>query len=308
MARKVTVSKSNTIQTWMQKVNQMSDYIEDLDDLDTTFDSGGSGNDKSIVVATNYLYSIIDIVNNQLFGGSGSPNLTAKIVADSGGFNKLHVDQLWNYDSAMPGPGIDDSDYLWFGDSVGTNKFDYNSDSTAFGTLTITNLEEMPDSATFGKLVIRDSGFINYLHNTNGDSGNISFGTLDWTGVGEVDSMQIEHLHIIDSGSIGSITTSDSTAVLIIKNMKIISGDYIDSALVLNTIRIDNFISDSGLDSGFQVPKVTVEHAYINTLYLDSEVIDTVRPFLLTDSLGYDSPNQGDSGTIFFAGYQLDSS
>jgi len=30
------------------------------------------------------------------------------------------------------------------------------------------------------------------------------------------------------------------------------------------------------------------------------------RPFIIADSLGYDSIGQGDSGTIYFAAYQLD--
>ena len=43
MARKVTVDLTDAVGTFMTKTNLMSDYMGDLDDLDSTFD-GADGN------------------------------------------------------------------------------------------------------------------------------------------------------------------------------------------------------------------------------------------------------------------------
>ena len=274
MARKILVAKSNTIDAWRQKVNQMSDYIEDLDGLDATFQPGNTwaagypiDRDSSVVSSTNYIADYANQIYNSLVTGTAASQqrITAKIYADSGVFDKLHTNQLWNYDSAMT---LADSDATWFGDSQGTIKFDFNVDSAKFGNLNVLRLREYPDSATFGKLTITDSGFI------------------------------------------GNITSLDSTSTVVFKNLTANGQDIeIDSALVLSRITIGEFISDSGSDSGVNITKATIGTADINSLTMtDSPEITFLyaRPFLVTDSMGYDSANQGDSGQIYFAAIQLD--
>ena len=275
MARKILVDSSNTIDIWRQKVNQMSDYIEDLDGLDATFQPGNTwaigypnvDRDSNIISGINYVHDYADQIYNSLITGTAvaQQQYNVKIYADSADFDKITVNQLWNYDSAMT---LGDSDATWFGDSQGTAKFDFNVDSAKFGNLNIINLRQYPDSATFGRLTIVDSGFI------------------------------------------GSITSLDSTSTVIFKNLTARGQDIeIDSALVLSRITIGEFISDSGSDSGVNITKATIGTADINRLTLtDSPEITFLyaRPFLVTDSMGYDSANQGDSGQIYFAAIQLD--
>ena len=277
MARKILVDSSNTIDIWRQKVNQMSDYIEDLDGLDATFQPGNTfdteypiDRDSNIISGINYLTNYSNQIFNSLIAGTAvsQQTINVKIFADSGVFDRLHTNQLWNYDSAMT---LADSDATWFGDSQGTAQFDFNVDSAKFGNLNVLSLRDYPDSATFGKLTITDSGHI------------------------------------------ANLDAYDSTSEVIFKNLTILDkSPVIDSALVLNIIRITDFISDStgsGPDSGVHIDSATVGTVDINSLTMtDSPEITFLyaRPFLVTDSMGYDSANQGDSGQIYFAAIQLD--
>lgn len=276
MARKILVTDSDLIDSWYNKVNTMSDYMGDLDNLDATFNPGNtwsldgypSINDSTLVTAMDYIGREANDIYGSLLGGTSNSTrqVTMKVFADSGQFNKLFANQLWNYDSAMT---LGDSYPSWFGDSPGTADFDFTADSAKFKNLNILNLREYPDSATFGRLTILDSGFITNL------------------------------------------TSADSTALIIFKSMRWkYQVGVIDSSLVLNTIRINHFISDSNQDSGVNITTATLKTGDINTLILtdsDSPTVklDHARPFLLTDSLGYDSAGQGDSGAMYFAAYQL---
>lgn len=276
MARKILVQDSNSIDVWKQKVNQMSDYVGDLDNLDTTFDPGDSpysgliDRDSNLASGISYFGdNLKNIINGLINGTAPIVGLKAKIGADSGNFDKITVQSLYNFDSAMPGPGINESDYLWFGDSPGTAQHDYISDSTTFRNLTIQNLGTYPDSMTMNRLIISDSGVI------------------------------------------GSLTALDSTATIIFKNLTMRGQDIvIDSALVLSRVTIGQFISDSGSDSGVNIINATIGIADIRRFTLnDSQgpiTFEHARPFLITDSMGYDSANQGDSGQIYFAAIQLD--
>ena len=276
MARKILVQDSNSIDVWKQKVNQMSDYVGDLDNLDTTFvpgDSPYSGlidRDSNLASGISYFGdNLSNILNGLINGTAPIVGFKAKIGADSGKFDKITVQSLYNFDSAMPGPGINESDYLWFGDSPGTAQHDYISDSTTFRNLTIQNLGTYPDSMTMNRLIITDSGVI------------------------------------------GSLTALDSTATIIFKNLTMRGQDIvIDSALVLSRVTIGQFISDSGSDSGVNIINANIGIADIRRFTLnDSQgpiTFEHARPFLITDSMGYDSANQGDSGQIYFAAIQLD--
>jgi hypothetical protein len=115
MARKILINTANSVGTTIAKINQMSDYLGDLDDLRGNFDSiyGSSPSlairrDSNIISALNMLDSIIgpweerddstwspfdnmiEMLNHiavQAFkGGVGSA-----VVADSGRFNALNV-------------------------------------------------------------------------------------------------------------------------------------------------------------------------------------------------------------------------
>ena len=157
MARKVTVQKSNTIDVWMQKVNQTSDYVNDLNNLDNTFNPGETWDinypniraDSSIVGAMNHLRSFSTSVFGSLVTGtSPSPQpYTIKIFADSADFDEINTRSLYNFDA-----GMTRNDF--FGDSPSTAKFDFNADSAKFGNLNALRLRQHPDSATFGSFVL----------------------------------------------------------------------------------------------------------------------------------------------------------
>tara|TARA_A100001035_G_scaffold253608_1_gene226877 strand:- start:4804 stop:5652 length:849 start_codon:yes stop_codon:yes gene_type:complete len=278
MARKVTINLADTISTWKSKVQQMGDWVEDLDDLDPTFDPGDSpyagliDRDSNLVSALNYMGQNVQSILAGLFNGTTPiSGLTAKIGADSGKFDKIHANSLYNYDSALPGPGNfqGQAANLWYGDSSGTIQYDFHADSAEFRNLTITNLGNYPDS------------------------------------------MNINRLIITDSGTIGSITALDSTATIVFKNLSVRGTKplFVDSALVLDRVAVSKFISDSGGDSGVNIANCEITGiANIQTLiFNDSDGAITfkhARPFLLTDSLG---PNtNADSGEIYFAAIQLD--
>ena len=268
MARTILVTDSDLIDSWYNKVNTLSDYMGDLDNLNTTFNPGNtwsldgypSINDSSLVTAVDYIGREVDDIYGSLLGGTqqSTRKVTMKIFADSGQFNELNVNQLWNYDSAMTLGYLDPS---WFGDSPGTADFDFTADSAKFENLNILRLREYPDSATFGKLTI------------------------------------------LDSGHITNLTSVDPTALIIFKSLRWkYQLGVIDSSLVLNTIRINHFISDSSQDSGVNITTATLQTGDINTLILTDSDSPTVelkyaRPFLLTDSTGAQN---------YFAAYQLD--
>ena len=251
MARKILVDSSNTIDIWRQKVNQMSDYIEDLDGLDATFQPGNTwasgypiDRDSNIVSAVDYIGVFTDNVYKSLITGTAASQqtITAKIFADSAVFDKLHANQLWNYDSAMTlGP----TDSTWYGDSPGTVKFDFTADSAKFRNLNVINLREAPDSATFGQLTIGDSGFIR------------------------------------------SITALDSTSVILFKNLKILDSSFVlDSALVLSKITVNTFI-DSGVDSGITIDSAEVDYLRINNhMVFDGVEFDSETPFSIVGAGG----------------------
>ena len=66
MARKVTVDLTDAVGSFMTKTNLMSDYMGDLDDLDSTFDSANT----TLVQALNKVGDNVDSINERLFGES----------------------------------------------------------------------------------------------------------------------------------------------------------------------------------------------------------------------------------------------
>lgn len=269
MARKVNVQNSNTIQAWMQKINQMQEYLGDIDDLkDSTF----SNNDQSAVDALDFMGQLIPKINQQLFNASAPITITANILADSAVFDFMTLKSLLNHDSAMPDSSVHGMYFL--GDSPGTAEFDFNGDSISFGNATVTN------NLTFD-----------------------SFGQ----------SVIINKLTVMDSGLIGKITV-DSSSTIGFGNVTMIASDglEVDSALVLNKLNLTNLLCDSVHDTGFNANKASIPNLVLDSgvgtiTFSDSSslVFTGLKSFLLTDSLGYDSVGQGDSGVIYFAAHQL---
>lgn len=190
MARKVTVSKTNTMDAWRQKVNQMSNYMEDLDNLDSYYtvppfsqidDSTPygftTGQDSTFVSALNSLAYYDDYLNRLLWNPVLPHDtdkliigkINANLLVDSGYIQKLHVDQLWNYDSALTGPRNGDSDYLWYEDSPGTAAFDFIADSVHINTLYVVNADFIDSAQIYDRLTVNE-----WTQDTGDDLGFVS--------------------------------------------------------------------------------------------------------------------------------------
>lgn len=155
MARKVLISKTNTLDVWRQKVNQMSDWFGDP----SGYESDGKPIDfKDYVTALNHQLNHLDYLEKLLFApltDSDKPllgKITANLLGDSGSFDFLRTDQLWNYDSGMNGPQNDDSDYLWYGDPPGTAKFDFKADSVHINDLYIVNADFIDSAQVYDRI------------------------------------------------------------------------------------------------------------------------------------------------------------
>ena len=316
MARKILVDSSNTVAVWVQKTNTMSDYMGDLDNLSSVFDSNlgdplWPDQDSNFVSSLNHIAWLGPTVDQTLFGivpTAGARGnvinplkITARIQADSALFDKITVSKLFNTDIDLL--TFDDSDF--FGDSnplTGGLHFDFNADSARFGTITV-----------------HDS---NNLDTLSGDS--ISIGNVLIGGTGKISRLFM-----------------DDSSTIIFNNARILSNgstEMFDSVFVTNIIYVDSFISQAGGDSGFVVDsafinvlnipnwdssalgdsarirtisadsasfnKLTVNHNFdvdsisINRLIMDDTIIDSIAPFLFGDS----------TGTSIFAAYTLQES
>ena len=73
MTRKEEILTHAPIGQWVSKTNLMSDYIGDLDLLDSSFRAYDSdinkSNDSNVVFAINYLWDAIDSINQLLNSG-----------------------------------------------------------------------------------------------------------------------------------------------------------------------------------------------------------------------------------------------
>jgi len=181
MARKITVAKTNTLNAWRLKVNQMSDYVEDLDDLDDYFQSPrgySTPQDSNIVDAINSVRSPFGNLECLLFDpyrdsdtGEHIPekciidSVAANMLVDSGKIETLYLQRLDNYDSGLVGPQNPDSAYLWYGDSAdGTppSNYDFVGDSVHINRLYMRDASVLDSAQVYDKVTVdqwtQDSG------------------------------------------------------------------------------------------------------------------------------------------------------
>ena len=122
MARKVIFNKNNTLLVTINKINQMSDYLGDLDDLNKSsyqlpkrsflggfaeneYVENGGPADQSAAAATEWLHRELAKARNSLFGKAGDSNDSAEeygilrfgsvLVADSAVIKRLVVSKLF---------------------------------------------------------------------------------------------------------------------------------------------------------------------------------------------------------------------
>ena len=101
MARKIIVNAGDAIGSLVSKNNQMSNYLGDLDLLDSHFATSqlvddpdvGKFDDSSFVKAINHLHYELDSINSYLTGGTAS--LTVDFIrGDSARFTNLSVGSI----------------------------------------------------------------------------------------------------------------------------------------------------------------------------------------------------------------------
>ena len=242
MARKIKVNTNDAIGTMVSKLNTMSNYLGDLDDLDSSFKTSqyadspdiGKFDDSSFVKALNHLNYELDSMNSYLTSGTATIRVGG-IIGDSATFTRLTVGELI-VDSAT----IDSSTVtLLRGGGL-------RYDSATIDSARITNLSGINinyDSADFS--IIRanatfgDSARITGISGTNFnyDSGHISNLFVDSAGIvnASINNFDANIANIsnilsmdgVDMTDVHVFTIRDSTGVILL-------GGYLmstDSAL-----------------------------------------------------------------------------
>lgn len=161
MTRKITVDLVDAIGTFMTKTNQLSDYIGDLDNLDSTFDLAYA--DSSIVSALNHMGDKLDSIGNVLF--NNGTLFVSGFSGDSAEFKRLRVGKITADSAQIDSATINDlyvtgtlfADSARFAtihvDSIGVAAgASLTIDSATINKLNVTNLTI--DSATVNRLTV----------------------------------------------------------------------------------------------------------------------------------------------------------
>ena len=184
MTRKEEILTNAPIGQWVSKTNLMSDYIGDLDLLDSAFQeydsTAAKSNDSNIVMSINYLWDTIDSINTLLSSGF---LVLKNLQADSATFRIIRAGMLVadsaTVDSAyiqdLTVSGVLDVDSAEF-DIINVNTINVDSGGTLFiDSATVNYLNAhyiLTDSAKINKLTSGsiisdsatiDSAFINNL-------------------------------------------------------------------------------------------------------------------------------------------------
>ena len=179
MTRKIQIDLVDAIGTFMNKTNLLSDYIGDLDDLDSSFADNFA--DSNIVSSLNYLSDKLDSIGNVLFGAGG--NLFVKgFIGDSAEFKRLRVGEL-TADSAT-------IDSATIGDLYVTGSL--IADSATFAQIHVDSIGVDP-----GATLTIDSATINKLNVTSLTIDSATVNRLT-AGFADIDSAEIDSATITD--------------------------------------------------------------------------------------------------------------
>lgn len=232
MARKIQVNTNDAIGTMVSKLNTMSNYLGDLDDLDSSFKTSqfvdspdvGHYDDSSFVKAINHLNYSLDSMNSYLTSGTATLRVGA-ITGDSARFTRLSVGELI-VDSAT----IDSSTInLLRGTSLNyaTASFDsaripnlsglnINYDSADFSIIRATNI--FGDSARIEG--ISGTGNFNYvnghLSNLYVDSAGIVNASIDNFYANIANISNILSMDGVDMTDVHEFTIRDSTGAILL--------------------------------------------------------------------------------------------
>tara|TARA_R110002153_G_scaffold112262_1_gene254210 strand:+ start:396 stop:1229 length:834 start_codon:yes stop_codon:yes gene_type:complete len=245
MARKIIVNAGDAIGSLVSKNNQMSNYLGDLDLLDSHFATSqlvdaGKFDDSSFVKAINHLHYELDSINSYLTGGTAS--LTVDFIrGDSARFTNLSVGSI-TIDSAT----IDSA----FVGLLRGNVLDYNSatiDSARITNLSGRNLNfdsadiiSLRSEETFGDSAritnISGSGLINYA------SGNFATIVSDSIGFGTVsmNTLTANTIAVSNDVVIGGTVTAT--------NVVVNDSAYVGGTLTATTVDVDTTFRMDNLD------------------------------------------------------------
>lgn len=185
MTRKETILTNAPIGQWVSKTNLMSDYIGDLDNLDSSFrlyDSDvNKSHDSSIVDAINFTWDAVDSINQLLNSGL---LVMKNLLADSATFRIIRTGML-----------VADSATI---DSA------YIQDLTVSGRLDV-------ESAEFDRINVNsinvDSGGTLFIDSATVNVMNAHFLLTDSAKINNI----VTNSFIVDSATIDSATIGDLT-------------------------------------------------------------------------------------------------
>jgi len=217
MARKIQVNTVDAIGTMVSKLNTLSNYLGDLDDLDSNFkinqhvDSPDIGkfDDSSFVKALNHIHYELDSLNSFLTDGTATLKVGG-IIGDSGTFTRLTVGSL-NVDSAT----IDSATISL----LRGNSLRYNNAS--IDSARITNLSGINinyDSADFS--VMRANAIFGDSARITGISGTGNFNYAN----GHISNLYVDSAGIVNA----SITNFDANIANISNTLSMDGVDMTD--------------------------------------------------------------------------------
>lgn len=222
MGRKVQIDLVDAIGTFMTKTNLLSDYIGDLDNLDSDFITSYA--DSNIVSAINHVSEKLDSIGNVLFGISGSLFVKG-FIGDSAEFKRLRVGQLTADSAEIDSATINDL-YV-----TGT----MYADSARFKNITVDSIGVEP-----GATLVIDSAEVNTMSVTSLviDSADIVRLKAQYADIdsADIDSATINNLTVTtmridgqDITDLKQLTIKDQNAVIVL------SGFLVSTSNVPNT-------------------------------------------------------------------------
>ena len=227
MPRKVVVDLTDAVGTFMSKVNLMSDFVGDLDNLDSGFIAANA--DSSIVGAINKLGRDFDSISNRLFSGGSTDLQVTNFTGDSATFTTLRVGQLLADSATIDSASIQNLAVSSIVVDSARFQNNFRIDSIGIydnGTLNI-------DSATLSNVQITsltlDSARVNKF---TANTGSITNATIDSA---TITTLTVANL-LVDSARFNNISADSA----------FFDGAVIDSANV-GTLRTNNIIIN-GID------------------------------------------------------------
>lgn len=211
MTRKVTTDLVDAIGTFMSNTNLMSDYIGDLDNLDSSFTLDFA--DSNLVSAINNAGDKLDSIGTVLFSGTG--NLFVKgFIGDSAEFKRIRVGKLIADSATIDSATIG---HLYV---TGT----MFADSARFKNITVDSIGVEP-----GAILTIDSAYVNNLrvNSLTIDSATVDRLTANMAIItrADIDSATIEELTVtrlimdsdrIELDNVKRFTVKDDSANIVL--------------------------------------------------------------------------------------------